>query len=229
MDKDDDGTVSYTEFDEFMVLCDSAFARPVSMRRTESCLASMRHSSPVCRRMSVYRHTSPTKELLERSTASKISYSPRNCPVHNTVGKGSRYLSTRGFSRTRDSASKIRKSKEDLAYANYTSERSHYSPNRSFSKSRYERSIESSMHHHGHSSKQCSLTLDMISYIRAATRLEVMIDRAKQELCLRPDYNSLDNFRLVDLSVRGHVNKNELAGFFYNLDPCFSPEYVFVQ
>lgn len=48
------------------------------------------------------------------------------------------------------------------------------------------------------------------------------MDSFKQELCLRPDYCSLDHFRLIDIGARGAIRSAELLSFLTSLDPTFT-------
>lgn len=124
LDKDDDGTVSFAEFDEFMLLCDSAFAAPLSVRRSSIRALSPRISTRADYLAASPRRTSPLRSALRRSISRS---SIRNLSPRASL---TRYSTTRDLAIARATTSNIKKSRENLKYATYVT-----SPRRSIASS----------------------------------------------------------------------------------------------
>lgn len=133
IDKDDDGTVSLRELDEFLLLIDSAYGYAKTIPQTivereierEVERESIRRS---IRREDLIRN-SPPRRSLSRSYRSlrRSVYVPEDPVYYRSARRSirrslSRADSEERFSRSRDPLTKVRKNREDIKYSTYVKE-----------------------------------------------------------------------------------------------------------
>ena len=163
---------------------------------------------------------SPEKEVVE-TRVTNYSSAPRRSPSR---GREER------FSRSRDVLSKVRKNREDVEYSEWVHSRDPLTKSEAGGSPRSRRStrdLAASSHSSRRSIKRSpsfDLTADFVSYLRLAARLESELDSLKQELCLRPDYNSYDHFRCLDTLGRGYIREADLGLFLRDIDPTITSE-----
>lgn len=165
----------------------------------------------------IRRSVSPDKEVVETEETQYTSHPRRSISRGRTTHQ-----------------SRSRKNLEDIEYSSWLSRRepAPRGTQDSVVSRRSSKDLGASLHSSSrrsiHKSKSFDLTSDFISYLRLAARLESELDSLKQELCLRPDYSSLDHFRCIDTTGRGYIRESDLGLFLRDIDPSITPEYIHI-